>query len=67
MELRLFGARAAGDAGTASASPLSTVARKFAQAVTAYAEAVTLARSAPFDLYRPRRDAMERPPRRYGE
>jgi hypothetical protein len=67
MELRLFGAKAAGDAGTASATPLTTLARKLAEAVTAYAEAVSLARSAPFDLYRPRRDAMERPPRKYSE
>ena len=67
MELRLFGAKAAGDDDTASATPLSILARKLAGAVKAYAEAVTMARSAPFDLYRPRRAALERPPRKYGE
>lgn len=67
MELRLFGAKPAEDAEAQSTTPRLTLARRLAEAISAYAEAAAMARSTPFELHLTRRAGSERPHRRYSE
>ena len=53
MELRLFGAKPAEDAEAQSTTPRLTLARRLAEAISAYAEAAAMARSTPFELHLP--------------
>ena len=67
MELRLFGAKPVEDAEQQSTAPRLTLARRLAQAISAYAEAAAMARSTPFELHLHRRAGNERPRRTYSE
>ena len=63
MELRLFAAKPAEEAEAQSTTPRMTLARRLAEAISAYAEAAAMARSTPFELHltSPRRQRAAAP------